>query len=642
MASVASTISDAQAFATDIANTVTQLLETTGNYVSSLSYSSLPVVSYNYTYTPPTYTDDLTSPDVTVSGFSLPTSSLPTVSFESLPSITTDFAYPDTPVIDTSGLFTAQVPNTSIDSLSIAAPTLDIQALRDYLSAIATPSINSVVSPALQTVTIPTIPTLHLPEFFHTALETVPSITGDARTVFTDAYNDKSSVMVSMVNDQVRQWLDSYAPGYLDNITTLQTKLNTDMTSGNAFSTDYEDALYRRSKSKIMLEQMRVEEDLDKQHAKRGFHVPPGSLIAGRNQLHQATANNLAINATEIAIKRAELEVQHIQFVMQLASTTELGLQNIAINYAGLTIQACSHALDYAKTCSAMFLEMLKLGFERYNLLMQKYQIEANVYETLLKSAMAELEIYKLQLEAAKAVKDIEALDVTVYTKRIESEQIKINQYTALVEAVVKRAEFERLSLDLYSESVKAYVAQVQGKVAEFGIYESAIKADATKLQGELAKIDVVKSQLEAIKLQADIENIQVQAISGYNANLSNQYALELKKYETEIAANKTLVDSGINIKELALKAYSTDLNANLNKYQTDIAAVKPYLEYELAKINDKTTRDVADANRTLGFIKAQTEINGILASSSTEMAKAALGAQTTITSDLISQVTNI
>lgn len=640
--SITSTINDAQTFATQLANQAVAALEGSANYINNLGYSSLPTINYTYQYAPPAYVNTATKPDVSMPSLIIPNDALPLISFLNLPTITDNYAYPDAATIDISGLFQDQKPDPNVPGMQNTAPSLDIVSLKAYLDAIAPPNVLSILAPELQPVVIPDIPALNLPDFHYIPLEAAPGLDGDAQAEFKSHYTDQSIAIKNLISEQVTQWLALYAPDAQRNMSLLQAKLNDGMVNGTGINQEYSDSLYRQARSKIMLQQIAVEADLDTQHAKRGFPIPPGSLIGGRNNAVQAAADNLAASATEIYIKRIEQELQFVQFAMQLTSSTESSLYNMAMSYAGIILQGNSQALDYAKTCADLFLQMLKMALERYNILMQKFQIEANVYETLLKSAMATLEVYKLQLDAAKATKEIEGLDVTVYMKRIEAEQQKINQYTSLVDSVLKRAEFERLQLDLYKEQISAYVAQVQAKSIEFGVYETSIKADSAKLQGELSKLEVVNNQLKSIELRAGVEKTKADAIASYNNNLSNQYALQLKAYETKLGANKSVVESDLGIRKLALEAYSTDLSHNVNKYQADIQAARPIMEYELTKISNTTTRDVADANRTLGFIKAQTEVNSILASTSTDLAKAALGAQTTITSDLIAQVTNL
>ena len=247
MTTVAQTIEQAQTFANTVATSVSNMLATTGNYVNNLGYSALPTVYYNFTYTPPTYTS-LTTPDISVPELALPTSSLPTIAFRDLPPVTDTFTYPEAPDVNLTGLFTAVAPNSSINQLQVSTPSIDIQALRDYMNAITPPMLTSIATPVLQTVTIPDVPTLTLPDYQYTQLEGLGTISGDARTIYTTAVGDKSVELQAMLDAQISEWLTQYAPEYSNVILQLQTKLQSSMTDGNALGVDYEEQLYSRAK----------------------------------------------------------------------------------------------------------------------------------------------------------------------------------------------------------------------------------------------------------------------------------------------------------------------------------------------------------------------------------------------------------
>jgi len=502
-----------------------------------------------------------------------------------------------------------------VGALNATAPNVDVNGITADLASINKPALNLPEAPTTTVVDIPVAPQVTLPTFAGHLGDTSVGPAPDLVQSFKTEYATARPEIQAFVDSQLQTWMNQYAPGLKESLVKLEAKINADMDSGRALSAEFETALYNRARSRAEQELHKVEGEISRGVAKRGFTLPPAAMSAAKINAHQATADAIATQSTELAIERAKMEIQHVQFVMQLSSNLQQVMQNTAMQYLSTVAKINDQALEVSKQIAAYLNEVYNNTFKKANLTIEVFRAESAVYEVELKSAMARLDEYRLEVEVAKLKKDMESIDIDLYKARIEGENAKIQQYLAMLEAVSKRADMEKMKVELFGEEVKAYVAQLQGKEAEFRAYSAALSGDESKLKAELAKVEVYNKEVEAEAIKQKAELATTEADTNYNRALSDLFSAELSRYKTDVAAEQTRFGASVEgykaklatvveTNKAELQAFSTrydkarlDLEAAKTQYDGDIKQAISFVEQFLAhtKILADTAFKVGD-----------------------------------------------
>lgn len=605
MATVDELINNATAQANDLASSASSLLNSANSYASGRFSLNWQDLRFGQSSSVPDY-NDANLP--TFSDFyNKPTKDVTKPIFLDLV-IPDKPEYPDVPVLDTDGLFQQNVPDYDISPFSKDAPDVDAQSLSDELSLIPKPNIREYDAPEVTDVSIRDTPEVTLPTFNAHFNRVDVGTPENLQEHYEAEYGSVLPVMRDFVESNVNTWVNKYAPEYHTGLQRLEEKIASDIESGQALSDEFETALYNRARSRVEAERKRTQEELTRGVSKRGFELHPSVLSAGRQNLHQSAADNIAQQATELAIERAKLEIQHVQFVMSLSQSTRQMLLNASLQYAQILVSINGQALEYSKEFAEFISKTFNLMLEKARLEIDYYRIEADVYETELKSALSQLESIKLEIDVARLKKEIEQIDVDIFTKRIESENTKIKQYLALLQGVAEKAGIEKLKIELFSEEIKAYIALIQGKEAEYGVYTAALQGDGEKLKGEISKVDVYSKQIDAETSKTGLDIKILEAGNSYNRNLTDVFSSELDGYRTDVSAESSRFGSSIDGYKAALSGFIDGNTIKLNTFKTQYD--KSRLDLSAAEVQYKGNIQIAieNANNFYKSVAAKSE----------------------------------
>lgn len=634
MATVEDLISDARQYASDAVTDAQRAISQANREANRLRLVNKVSFNYENTLLEPKYDSGIGN---FLDRYISPTNNATTPVFQPI-LIPEKAVIPDTPILATDNLFTIDRPAYDVTSFDEVAPDVDVQGLKDDVNALTPPNIQTVDQPVISELTLDSVPDVTLPVF--TATKNIDNVgtPEDYAAELTKQYDKSLPELKSSISNWVQEWFNTYAPNNATYLQQLEDKIAEDMADARAMPDTFETNLFNRARSRAEREKDRVVADLERNHEKRGFIAPPGSFIAGLNKAQQATANMIGAQAGEIAIERARLEIQHIQFVMQLSASIRQNLQGLAIQYANTLVSINGQALEHAKLVAQYLVEAYRVLIERGRLQIAVYQVEAEVYETELKSALSVLDSYRLELEAERLKKDVEGLNVEVYSKLISAQEIEINKYLALLKGVSEKASIERLAIELYEEQAKAYVTRIQGKEAEFNAYRAAIDGDKGKLEGELAKVDIFRAQLDGEKIRADINRIEVDSTVQHNRNLVDQYEAELRAYMTEVDAEGKRFAGNVEARKVALSAFQINLQTQLETFKVKYDKARLDLEAEVQRMQKNLDIALKDADLTLKSVEIQADTAIAGAGVHGNIAAASLGSQNT----MLSRITNV
>ena len=546
---------------------------------------------------------------------------------------------PDFPIapeaLDTSGLF------------QFDRPVFDIGAFDDQPPAVDT----DVVFPDA-----PTLVDYEAPETSELKLRDTPEVSaptfepnvqirevGDPDDIV-GAYKARLEESVPQFRDWVETsadaWLTQYAPEYHTAMAQLEAKLAAGYAGNTALPDAVEAQIFDRGVSRAEDERVGMDAEASERFSRRGYNLPPIALSTALARNREVVARNVAGVARDTAIKRAELEHQHVQFVMQLSSSIRDALRGQVVSYANLLLNINAQALQDAQQIASIMTEVYRLLVERTRLDLDHLRILTVVYETQMKSALADLEIFKVEMDAAKTRKDAELADVDVWAKKIGAQNTRVNLYLAELRGIAEQVGIEKLRVDIFGEQVRAYTAQVGAKEAEFGAYRSAIAGDAARVKAYAEQVSAYGAGVSAARTKVEAESALTDVGVQYNKNLIDIFQAELRSWESELDAEGKRFGASSDAYRTRLERYKTDLDIQLNVLRTQYDADRLDLEAKTRKLDADVGTLLAQGQlfQERTRLVAHTAMSGAEAHAS--MASSAVSAQNTMV-NLVNETLN-
>lgn len=535
--------------------------------------------------------------------------------------------------VNTTGLFQEAKPVITTNAFSTPTPVIDFSKIDDALAQVGIPTIVDIQAPTLRDISIGAMPTVTVPTFDVSLTASDPGALTGVQEQFVAEYERVLPEMKAFIDDGVNRWVATYSPNTPAAIASLQAKLQDGLDRGTALSLDYETALYNRAKNRAETEFNRVYTDLKTAHKRRRFEIPPAALMSGVAQAHQATADALALQATDVYIKRSEQEIQHIQFVLSASSALQQAVIQASLNYANVIAQINQLANEHGKFYANIAMETYKLMLERFHAQLEVYKTEAAIYETRLKAALAQLDIYKLEIEAAKLNVEVDSLRIEAYAKQVQAEVSKIQMYTSVLESIKTRALVEKSKIEIFAEQVRAYVAQLSGEELKTKVYLASLQGDELLLKAELAKLEAYSKQVDA-EVNRARGDVAIQGLRAENNRmLVDVYRSEVEGYKVQLDAALASFEGELKGQIAGIDAYIKNLDAKVRTFEAKLGRDKLTLEKAISQAQIEEQSILKYAEVTQSHWALQSQIAKSVGDSYGQIAANALVAQGTMVS---------
>jgi len=540
------------------------------------------------------------------------------------------------PTLNFSGLFQQIAPSSNLPDFNEAEPDLNINALVAEMDAIAEPILQNINIPTLTPLNIGVAPTLNIPTFDAPLPPDAINDPVNYATVMDIKYQQMLPEMQNYIDDKVTGWINQYAPEYASWSATMQTKVSNAL-NGEVLPEQYETAMITRARGRVERDFDSLEQGTLTTYAKRGFMEPPGAVISAMLTGRLKNAEALANTSTDIYIKKTDVEVQHLQFVMNIASTQIQGTRGIAIQYAGVVGNSMQQAASYASNIADKHAKIFEHLMAKSDIAIKVMGALNDQYQIRLKAALSGLEGYKLQLEAEKAKKDVEIAQIQFVEGQIKIQQLQVSTYTALIEAVSRKSSLEELKLKGYSIRADVYKATTQAKVAGFEVYKAALSGDKMKMDAEMTKLTVFEDLIKIDQLNLETQIKTIDATKAHNDALVEVFKSGGEVYKLDIESAIQKFTAGAEVKKLAQTVYTTELENAISSFKANLevplvmlnAAIKQY-ELSVNTAIEEAKLDIQRLNLSEDASKASVGAYGA-------MAGAALGSLNTMASSALS-----
>lgn len=544
--------------------------------------------------------------------------------------------FPEAPgALDTSGLFQFDRPVFDLAGFTKTAPEVNTDI--DFPEA---PDIQEYAAPDTTPLSLRDTPSITVPTFNPDVVVNDPGAVPD----IAEAYKQRLAEVVPALRDWVETyadaWIDRYAPQYHTALATLEAKIAEGYEGNTALPDSVEQQIFDRGVSRAEAERANLDAEAADRFARRGYRLPPVALAAqlGRNQ--EAVARNAADVAREVAIRRAEIEHQHVQFVMQLSTGIRDAMRSQVLQYAGLLVSINGQALQDSQQLASIMATVYQLLTDRARLDMDHLRTLAQIFETQMKAALADIEIFKVEMEAAKLRKDAELSDVEVWSKKIDAQNTRINLYLAQLRAITEQVGIERLRVDIFGSEVSAYTALTNAKEAEFGAYRSAIAGDEAIVQAQTEKVRAYSAEVDAARTKVQAEAALTDVGVQYNRNLIDVFRAELEAFGRDLDAEGRRFDSSADTYKYRLERFRQLLDAQLNEQRNRYDSSRLDLDARRAQ----TEADVRTLLSQAELLAERVRLIANTASSGAEahaaMASSAVSAQNTMV-NLVNETVN-
>lgn len=391
--------------------------------------------------------------------------------------------------------------------------------------------------------------------------------------------------------------------------------------SQTALTEAHDSRYYDALRAKIALETAKAEQALDQETTAAGWSLPGAARIAGARRIQQEGSRALSNAALEVYVKRADRELQHLQFIMQVVPA----LQSAAVALFGqawsMQMQAFDAALRFGDTAMKFATAVYALKQRDFELEQGLLESQIRIFEALLKAELAKAEITKAELEVEKLKSDLNGDLITRYTAQLQGQETKAKVFAAQIDALRLTIEARKLPLDVFDSEIKAFSALATAKRDEYAILEAQISGDEAKTRGQLAKVDVYKTQADVFGTRVSAQAKKIEGQSQRNQQILEEFRtrvqaeVQYSQIDGEIARNALdaykaqaqvfLSETEANLSEAKFDFQKKVEDARLEMESTRLAFERQFRALELEMTRVKATADItmggADVHARIG-----------------------------------------
>lgn len=536
------------------------------------------------------------------------------------------------PVLNTSGLFNFAPPSTALPTLNETVPDLHVDQFVAEMDALVTPMLSNYVFPDLHVPTLSAPPTLQVPNYVAPPPSDDLGNPADYAARFESSYAQMTPAMQAFVDDKAGTWVSTYAPEYTTWIAGLKDKINTGFT-GQVLTDQFEAAMFTRAQDRATKEFDAQATNIYSDFARNGFMEPPGTVTCKLFTLKLERASSLANQATDVYLKRREVEVQHAQFCMNLAAGQITAVRNAAIQYAQQVGSTMALSLDYAKQVNSCLQTIYTHYIERSKLRLATLGVIDTQYNSKLKAALSAYDGYRIEIDAERARTELDMAKITQITAQMQAEGNNIQKYTALVEAVTRKAGLEELKLKEYGIRSEIFSNKIKAQLAGFDMYKASLSGDQSKLEGELSKIKVFESLVgvDQLNLETQLKQIQSQQMVNDSKVAVFKAGADVYKFGTDVALQKFTAQA--EVKKLAQNLYGQELMNAIEEFKVGLELPKLMIDAILKQYQLRVDAVIKQASVKVSELGVNQALFSSGASAAASVASAAVGALNSVAS---------
>lgn len=523
--------------------------------------------------------------------------------------------------LDLDGMFNTPVPGPLTAALSISAPVI-------------------------QELTVPQAPAPTLPQAPDLATDqpgALPGATGvgwdvafqgqdpgwfDIDGQFKNWEKDRRPKVNDYVASVAQDLLTKYWPDWRQQLDAIDQRLKGAITGATPLLAEgYEQRVYSRGRDKIAAERGAADAAAAAEFAKRGYVLPPLALAGALKQNRRDGLMAVSGHLASTGVEQVKMEVQHLQFCMDLAPRLRATLTQIVISSMQTGLQIGAQAMDYAQRTVSFMVEQYNARLKAYEAAVTLYDAQARAIAARIASAMFDIEVYKVGLEALKVSSEVDMNRVRAYSERVRAAEIEVEIYAKQLEGIRTQAEIERLRQEGFRTAVTAFAEQVRAKSLEYEGYRALMSGKEATANVYSAAVRGYTAQVEAQKVVADVEVARLRAgteVAQVQAAITNAIT---SLYEAETRAAGTEIEANARAFSANAEAISEQNRARIARYSAQVAQAETIARTNVALYNAHSSYNLSTAGQLIQVGESLSNIQVQAARAAGDVAAAAIGA---------------
>jgi predicted GNAT family acetyltransferase len=532
--------------------------------------------------------------------------------------------FPNAPSLGEIGIitarFTAEEPTITLPAMNYSFPA-EIDKFNE-----TTPDIDTALSlptrPTLEALTRPTyvdvdtnfpIDNITVPQLNITR----PTYTPGTLAVFEAEFENGLSKIPDL-EEYAHRILDQLFPGLRANYAALSERVAGILEGRETALTDRQDqALYDQLRARVAQEREKNLQAVDEAALQSGWELPGAARLAARMRVETESSRSLNQAALEVYTKRAERELQHLQFVMNLAATLHGAGMDLFTKALGLNLEAFRAALAYADSAVEFSAKVYELRQRDYEIAVSLLEAEIKIFEARLRAELAKLEVTRNRIEVEKLKTDINQQLLNQYLGELKAQESQVQIYVAEIQGLRAELDARKFPLDIFQAQVESYVALTNAKRGEYEALRAQIDGDKAKIDGELAKVRVYESQANVYKTKVDGESAAITARAKRNDQLLDVYRTRVQSELALVQTDEAIAKHSLNAYEAMAKIYIAQSEMDLKDAELDFrqkledARMKlENLKFDFQSALDETSLEMnrrkalADTNLSAGNVQ--------------------------------------
>lgn len=504
--------------------------------------------------------------------------------------------------------FTGTAPDIDTSIPDIPELPDDAELRRSELLKIDLPELDTFV------VTSGTVelPTLNLP-----AVE-------DYAGVLLEQWRLRTGDLQDSINNKLQAFLGEHFPNLTAASANVDDIIVAVLTGDRTAYTDlWEQNVFVRQQNRIDAQGQRQLAEVFDSARNTGNPVLAIRTQAQLQQTKEAIAAQVTEAVTSTAQTRAERELEHFQFILQLATTLRQLATEARNNEARLCVQVNEFGLQFAqefvnskRAVAQQLIENFRAEVELTRLALERLQDD--------RAAIAvELEIFRARLDTERAKVDINRVLLEQDNLELRFQIARYEAVNQRIQALIAIQQLKRTPLELFVAQVDAYRAQLDGHRTEVDVMRALIDADKAQIDGQLARVDAWLRGKEYERIEIAREQLELDKVREYNNAQIQLYEAQIRQQEAELRVKElqTRID---DTRVQAILTQDQQRNAaRLQQYQTEneINIQLENIEQRYFEIFDRHRQEVNRINLERGkaasdLFRGMAEIHGSVAAS--------------------------
>lgn len=491
----------------------------------------------------------------------------------------------DAPGISLDGFFAIDAPSNSITLFTDAAPTINTDDLDDLIRAITIDdkpaNSDSISISAIGDFGLGNAPSTQLSNFSEQP-DTEDILTRPQSYNWYNRYSETVRDSISgFVDDQVTAWMTTYAPEYSEWQTNLQARVTDSLSNNQVLPDTFETALVTRARSRVEQDFNSVQQGFQESFAQSGFVEPPGVIMGASFDGAMRVSSALSNQSTDIYLERRRSEVQHLQYVMNLAATQVQGLRNLAVQYASTALGVMTTAKDFSTAISDYLIKYYDhlLAYGKLSLSITE-ELRAQ-YEANQKTASINIDNFRASLDSERLRLDGNLGEIQLLNANINRLELDVKRYQVLIDAVMRRSELINKETALYELKANVSKNNNEAVLAATSAYKALLEGDNIKADGEMKKLDAFEKLIQADIATMSVQVEKIKADQTYNENIIKNSLFQHDLYAREVGyADRKFEQSNLLADKLQAD-YAQSLKNHLDMYAAK--SNRPRTEIEVA-----------------------------------------------------------